>query len=187
MSARRFAPFSTLRPSGFACRQGLGHPEAEMLTSRLAKPGDVLTSDSLTGWSVLTSLRSRRAEMLFNRDSEHHGRSPSMQRRRFAVLDHAPEGGVFLPQFAPGAVSLDVVGQEYCSISKMGPCDVELAAHVPVGVQAVVDEEVDRADLFEQPGQCPGAGSPMQPPPAFQRFWYGYAPELLVLTTQGRQ
>src|SRR5918995_6067002 len=69
----------------------------------------------------------------------------------------------------------------------MWPYGVELAAHVPLGVQAVVYEEVYRGDLPEEPGQNPGAGSPVQPPAVFECFWYGYAPESRVFAPQGRQ
>src|SRR5918994_368354 len=69
----------------------------------------------------------------------------------------------------------------------MWPYGVELAAHVPAGVQAVVYEEVEGASLFEERGQNAGAGSPVQPPAVFERFRYGYAPEPLVLAPQGRQ
>src|SRR5215212_4305206 len=125
--------------------------------------------------------------MLFNRDSEHHGCGPAVERRLLPVLHHAPECRTFLPQFAERAVPLDVVGQECGSFPKTGPYGIELAAHVPAGVQAVVYEEIYRADLFEEPGQNPGAGPPVQPPAVFERFWYGYAPEPLIFAPQGRQ
>src|SRR3712207_2925960 len=99
--------------------------------------------------------------MLFYRDPEHYGRGPAVEWRLFPVLDHAPECRTLLPQFAEGAVPLHVVGQEHGSVSEVGPYGVELAAHVPAGVEAVVYEEVDCADLFEESGQDSGAGSPM--------------------------
>jgi hypothetical protein len=105
--------------------------------------------------------RAECAEVLFYRDPELHGRGPAVERRLLPVLDHAPECRPFLPQFAERAVPLDVVGHQYGSVPKMGPYGIELAAHVPAGVQAVVYEEVYRADLSEEPGQNPGAGPPM--------------------------
>src|ERR671916_508127 len=125
--------------------------------------------------------------MLFNRDPEHHGRGLAVERRLLPVVDHAPERRTFLPQFAERAIPLDVVGQQCASVPETRPYCVELAAHVPVGVQAVVYEEVHRADLFEEPGQSPGTGFTVQPPAVFECFWYGYAPEPLVLIPQGRQ
>ena len=80
-----------------------------------------------------------------------------MERRLFPILDHAPECRTFLLQLAERAVPLDIVGQEYGSVPKMGPYGIELAAHIPASVQAVVYEEVYRADLSEEPGQNPGA------------------------------
>src|SRR5215203_4196146 len=125
--------------------------------------------------------------MLFDRDPEHHRRGRAVERRFLPVLDHAPECRILVLQFAEGAVPLDVVGQEYGSVPKMGPHGIELAAHVPTGMQAVVYEEVYRADLSEEPGQNPGAGPPVHPPAVFERFWHGYAPEPLIFAPQGRQ
>src|SRR5215211_270891 len=116
--------------------------------------------------------------MLLHRDPEHHGCGLALEWCHFPVLDDAPEGGIFLPQIAEGAVPLDVVGQEYGSVSEMGPYGVELAAHVLTGVEAVVDEEVHCADLFEKVGQNPSTGPPVQPPAASEGFWHGYTPKL---------
>src|SRR5829696_1059242 len=125
--------------------------------------------------------------MLFDRDPEHHRRGRAVERRFLPVLDHAPECRILVLQFAEGAVPLDVVGQEYGSVPKMGPHGIELAGHVPTGMQAVVYEEVYRADLSEEPRQNPGGGPPVQPPAVFERFCHGYAPELLIFAPQGRQ
>src|SRR5687768_12799733 len=129
----------------------------------------------------------RGMNLLFYRDPEHHGGGSAVERRLLPVLDHAPECRTFLLQFAERAVPLDVVGHQYASVPKMGPYGIELAAHVPAGVQAVVYEEVYRADLLEEPGQNPGAGPPVQPPAVFEHIWYGYAPEPLIFAPQGRQ
>ena len=109
-----------------------------------------------------------------------------MQRVYLDVPYHAPEGGVSQSQLAEGAISLDVVGQERAAGSKVGPGGLELAAHVLVGVQAVVHKEVSRSRLSEQPGQHPGASPAMESPPVPQFLRHGDTPEPLGLSPQGR-
>ena len=52
--------------------------------------------------------------------------------------------------FEEGAVALDVVGHEQATGAECGPGRGELELHVLVGVQAVVQEEIDLAKLLEQ-------------------------------------
>ena len=95
--------------------------------------------------------------------------------------------GSFESQVGEGAVALHVVGEEDAAGEESGPGGVELAAHVAAGVEAVVDEEAQGADLAQQAGQDALAGAAVEPPSPPELVRHGDAPVAFVLPPEGRQ
>ena len=86
------------------------------------------------------------------------------------LRDQVARAGNLLDKRAQAEVVVDVVYDHRAARPQRIPRMIELAAQVALGVEAVVDEKVDRAELLDQPGQLLAARAETERPAIPQSF-----------------
>ena len=72
----------------------------------------------------------------------------------------------FFGELAKRGVVLNIVGDQQSATPQKGPDRLELPPHIGVGVKAVVNEEIDAADLVKDSCQAAAADTAVQMPSA---------------------